>query len=74
MLKFAGYEDFTLPCPEHGRVRQVKMQGRVTLPCGHLWCRDSFPAFIDKDHWPLNNPDLNLLDCSIWDQFVHAIP
>jgi hypothetical protein len=32
-----------------------------------------FPSFIDKDHWPPNSPDLNPLDYSIWDKFVHAI-
>ena len=37
------------------------------------WCRDNFPSFIDKDHWPPNSPDLNPLDYSIWDEFVHAI-
>ena len=29
------------------------------------WCKDSFPSFIDKDHWPPNSPDLNPLDYSI---------
>ena len=45
-------------------------------PVHHLtqqWCRDNFPSFIDKDHWPPNSPDLNPLDYSIWDEFVHAI-
>jgi inhibitor of nuclear factor kappa-B kinase subunit alpha len=37
------------------------------------WCRDNFPSFIDNDHWPPNSPDLNPLDYSIWDEFVHAI-
>ncbi|CAF4644113.1 unnamed protein product, partial [Didymodactylos carnosus] len=32
------------------------------------WCNDHFPAFIDKDHWPPNSPDLNPLDYSIWDE------
>ncbi|CAF1185755.1 unnamed protein product [Didymodactylos carnosus] len=37
------------------------------------WCKDNFPAFIDKDHWPPNSPDLNPLDYSIWDEFVNVI-
>ncbi|CAF4456917.1 unnamed protein product, partial [Didymodactylos carnosus] len=37
------------------------------------WCKDNFPAFIDKDHWPPNRPDLNPLDYIIWDEFVHVI-
>ena len=37
------------------------------------WCRDKFPSFIDKDHWPPNSPDLNPLDYSIWDELVNAI-
>ncbi|CAF1557631.1 unnamed protein product, partial [Adineta ricciae] len=32
-----------------------------------------FPGFIDKDHWPLNSPDLNPLDYCIWDEFVKVI-
>jgi hypothetical protein len=35
--------------------------------------RDNFPAFIDKDHWPPNSPDLNPLDYCIWDEFVKVI-
>ena len=30
------------------------------------WCAENFPAFIDKDRWPANSPDLNPLDYSIW--------
>ncbi len=37
------------------------------------WCRDNFPSFIDKDHWPPNSPDLNPLDYYIWDEFVHCV-
>ena len=37
------------------------------------WCRDNFPSFIDKDHWPPNSPDLNPLDYSIWDELAHAV-
>ena len=37
------------------------------------WCRMNFPSFIDKDHWPPNSPDLNLLDYSIWDEFAQQI-
>ncbi|CAF1254278.1 unnamed protein product [Didymodactylos carnosus] len=37
------------------------------------WCRDHFPSFITEDRWPANSPDLNPLDYSIWDEFVHAI-
>jgi len=34
---------------------------------------DNFPAFIDKDHWPPNSPDLNPLDYGVWDEFVKVI-
>ena len=37
------------------------------------WCRDNFPSFIDKDHWPPNSPDFNPLDYSIWEELVNAI-
>ncbi|CAF2157480.1 unnamed protein product [Rotaria magnacalcarata] len=37
------------------------------------WCRDNFPSFIDKDHWPPNSPNLNPLDYCIWDEFVKVI-
>ena len=37
------------------------------------WCEDNFPSFLDKDHWPPNSPDLNPLDYSIWDEFVHQM-
>lgn len=37
------------------------------------WCQKHFPSFIDKDHWPPNSPDLNPLDYSIWDEFVHQM-
>lgn len=34
------------------------------------WCDENFPAFIDKDRWPPNSPDLNPLDYSIWDELA----
>ena len=37
------------------------------------WCKDNFPSFLDKDHWPPNSPDWNPLDYSIWDEFVHQM-
>jgi hypothetical protein len=37
------------------------------------WCEEHFPSFLDKNHWPLNSPDLNPLDYSIWDEFVHQM-
>lgn len=37
------------------------------------WCRDHFPSFIDKDHWPPNSPDLNPLDYCIWDELANAM-
>ena len=36
-------------------------------------CRDNFPSFIDKDHWPPNSPNLNSLDYSIWNEIVNTI-
>ena len=37
------------------------------------WCQDHFLMFTDKDHWPPNSPDLNILDCCICDEFVRHI-
>lgn len=37
------------------------------------WCHDSFPAYIDEDHWTPISPDLNPLDYCIWDEFVKDI-
>lgn len=37
------------------------------------WCAEHFPAFIDKDHWPPNSPDLNPMDYSIWNEFAQLI-
>ena len=37
------------------------------------WCKDNFPSFIDKDHWPPKSPDLNLLDYPIWDEHAYAV-
>ncbi|CAF1346473.1 unnamed protein product [Adineta ricciae] len=37
------------------------------------WYRDHFPGSIDKDHWPPNSPDLNLLHYCIWDKYARAI-
>ena len=32
-----------------------------------------FPTFLDKDTWPANSPDLNLLDYCIWNEFAQII-
>jgi hypothetical protein len=37
------------------------------------WCHDNFPAFIDKDHWAPNSPDLYPLDYCVWDEFAKFI-
>ena len=37
------------------------------------WCFNSFPSFIDKDHWPPNSPDLNLLDYCVWNEIAQMI-
>ena len=37
------------------------------------WCRDNFPSFLDNDCCPLKSPDLNPLDCSIWNELVNTI-
>jgi inhibitor of nuclear factor kappa-B kinase subunit alpha len=31
------------------------------------WCEKHFPDFINKDRWPANSPDLNVLDYYVWD-------
>ena len=51
-------------------------QDGATSHTHHLtqqWCHDNFPAFIGKNHWPQNSPDLNPLDYSIWDELVHQM-
>ena len=37
------------------------------------WCGNNFASFIDRDHWPLNSPDLNPLDYCLWDEFGKTI-
>ncbi|CAF1600072.1 unnamed protein product [Rotaria magnacalcarata] len=37
------------------------------------WCRDKFPSFIHKDHWPPNSPDLNPLNYCIWDEIAQHV-
>ena len=37
------------------------------------WYGKHFLCFIDKDHWPLNSPNLNPLDYSIWYELGHQI-
>ncbi|CAF3943762.1 unnamed protein product, partial [Rotaria sp. Silwood1] len=37
------------------------------------WCQENFPSFIDKDHWPPNNSDLNPLDYCIWNEFAQYV-
>jgi len=36
-------------------------------------CSDTFPAFMHKDHWTTNSPDLNPLDYCIGDELTNAI-
>ena len=31
------------------------------------WCANNFPRFINKEKWPANSPDLNVLDYYVWD-------
>ena len=37
------------------------------------WCKDNFPAFLEKTRWPPNSPDLNPLDYCIWNELVRVI-
>ena len=37
------------------------------------WCQDCFLSFIDKDRCPSNSPDLNSLDCFVWDELADAV-
>ena len=37
------------------------------------WCADHFPAFIPKDRWPPNSPDLCPLDYSLWNELGAAM-
>ena len=34
---------------------------------------DHFPAFISKDRWPPNSPDLCPLDYSFWNEVVESM-
>ena len=34
------------------------------------WCEDHLPAFIPKDRWPSNSPDLCPLDYSLWNELA----
>ncbi|CAF1156711.1 unnamed protein product [Rotaria magnacalcarata] len=54
----------------------IFQQDGAKLHIHHLtqkWCRDKFPSFIDKDHWPPDSPDLNPLDYCIWDEFAQHV-
>ena len=37
------------------------------------WCAKHFSCFIDKEHWPLNCPDLDSLDYRIWNELVQQL-
>ena len=37
------------------------------------WCADHFPAFISKDRWPPNSPDLGPFDYSLWNELGGAM-
>ena len=37
------------------------------------WGVNSFPSFIDKNHWPPNSSHLNPLDYCIWNEIVQVI-
>ena len=37
------------------------------------WCSENLPAFIDRDHWPPNSPDLNPLDYCIWNELAMLV-
>ena len=37
------------------------------------WCANNFLSFIDRNHWPPNNPDLNPLEYCLWDEFGKTI-
>ncbi len=32
-----------------------------------IWCKKNFYDFFDKNRWPGNSPDLNILDYYVWD-------
>ena len=37
-----------------------------TARSAHNWLLASCRDFLEKDQWPPNSPDLNLLDCDVW--------
>jgi hypothetical protein len=37
------------------------------------WCADHFPAFISKERWPPNSPDLSPLDYSLWNELAQSM-
>ena len=54
----------------------IFQQDGATAHTGNLtqkWCGENFPAFIDKNRWPPNSPDLNPLDYSIWNELVQNL-
>ena len=48
-----------------------------TMPDLHTksqeWSANSFPSFIDKDHWSPNSTDLNSFDYYIWKKIEQVI-
>jgi len=37
------------------------------------WCADHFPAFISKERWPPNSPDLCAFDYSLWNELAQSM-
>ena len=37
------------------------------------WCAEHFPAFIPKNRWPSNSPDLCPSDYGLWNELAKAI-
>ena len=37
------------------------------------WCTNLLPAFVSKDRWPPNSPDLNPFYYSLWNETVEAM-
>ena len=67
ILPFAKREGAKL----FGSKRWVLQQDRATSHTSNKaqkWCRNNLYAFLDKNHWPPNSPDLSPLDYFFWNE------
>ena len=44
-----------------------------TVDKAQKWCKKNFKFFIPRKKWPLNSPELNPLDYSIWNNMSNHV-